>query len=180
MYYVNVHHIPFSITIYSSCEGRFPDKYKIKKMKLHNLKPAEGATHKQKRLGRGEASGKGGTSTKGNKGGQSRAGYQRKNAFEGGQMPIQRRLPKRGFKNINRVEYKVFNLGQIETLNEKYAFSEFSLENLYINGLVNRTDKVKILGNGELKTKLNFKVNAISDKAKAAIESVGGTVELIK
>ncbi|PZX64785.1 50S ribosomal protein L15 [Hydrotalea sandarakina] len=149
-------------------------------MKLHNLKPATGSTHKQKRLGRGEASGKGGTSTRGNKGGQSRAGYQRKNAFEGGQMPIQRRLPKRGFKNINRVEYKVFNLGQIESLNEKYAFSEFSLENLYINGLVNRTDKVKILANGELKSKLNFKVNAISEKAKSAIEALGGTVELIK
>lgn len=149
-------------------------------MKLHNLKPAEGSTHKEKRLGRGEASGKGGTSTKGNKGGQSRAGYQRKNAHEGGQMPIQRRVPKRGFKNINRVEYKVFNLGQIDTLQEKYAFSEFSLENLYINGLINRTDRVKILATGELKTKLNFKVNAISDKAKAAIEAVGGTVEIVK
>jgi large subunit ribosomal protein L15 len=106
-------------------------------MKLHNLKPATGSTHKQKRLGRGEASGKGGTATRGNKGGQSRAGYQRKNTFEGGQMPIQRRLPKLGFKNINRVEYKVFNLGQIESIKEKYAFSKFSLENLYINGLVN-------------------------------------------
>lgn len=149
-------------------------------MKLHNLKPAEGSTHKEKRLGRGEASGKGGTSTKGNKGGQSRAGYQRKNAHEGGQMPIQRRVPKRGFKNINRIEYKVFNLGQIDTLQEKYAFSEFSLENLYINGLINRTDRVKILATGELKTKLNFKVNAISDKAKAAIEAVGGSVEIVK
>ena len=96
-------------------------------MKLHTLKPAEGATHKEKRLGRGEASGKGGTSTQGNKGGQSRAGYQRKNAHEGGQMPIQRRLPKRGFKNNNRIEYKVFNIGQIEELNEKYGFNEFSL-----------------------------------------------------
>lgn len=149
-------------------------------MKLHNLKPAEGSTHKQKRLGRGEASGKGGTSTQGNKGGQSRAGYQRKNAFEGGQMPIQRRIPKRGFKNINRVEYTVFNLGQIDQLNEKYGFSDFSLENLYINGLISRTDKVKILGNGELTSKLNFKVNAISEKAKTAIESAGGSVEIVK
>jgi large subunit ribosomal protein L15 len=149
-------------------------------MKLHNLKPAEGSTHKEKRLGRGEASGKGGTSTKGNKGSQSRAGYQRKNAHEGGQMPIQRRIPKRGFKNINRVEYKVFNLGQIEQLQEKYAFAEFSLENLYINGLINRTDKVKVLATGEIKSKLNFKVNAISEKAKAAIEAVGGTVEIVK
>src|SRR3954471_12038690 len=125
-------------------------------MKLHELRPAKGATHREKRLGRGEASGKGGTSTKGNKGGQSRAGYQRKNAHEGGQMPIQRRIPKRGFKNINRVEYKVFNLGQIDQLAEKYGFTEFSLENLYVNGLVNRTDKVKVLGNGELKAKLAF------------------------
>src|SRR3954452_12444706 len=113
-------------------------------MKLHTLKPAEGSTHKEKRLGRGEASGKGGTATKGNKGGQSRAGYQRKNAHEGGQMPIQRRLPKRGFHNHDRVEYKVFNLGQVEALNEKYGLEDFSLETLYTHGLVNRTDKVKI------------------------------------
>src|SRR3982750_5031595 len=103
-------------------------------MKLHNLQPAEGSVHKQKRLGRGEASGKGGTSTKGNKGGQSRAGYKSKMAHEGGQMPIQRRLPKRGFKNHNRLEYKVFNLGQIEKLNEKYGFNEISLGYLYFNG----------------------------------------------
>ncbi len=149
-------------------------------MQLHNLKPAEGSTHKQKRLGRGEASGKGGTSTKGNKGGQSRTGYKSKMAHEGGQMPIQRRLPKRGFKNNNRIEYKVFNLGQIEELNEKYNFSEFNFENLYSNGLVGKKDKVKILGNGELKTKLNFKVNAVSEKAKSAIESSGGSIEILK
>jgi len=148
-------------------------------MKLHNLKPAEGSVKKEKRIGRGEASGKGGTSTKGNKGGQSRAGYQRKNAHEGGQMPIQRRIPKRGFKNNNRVEYKVFNLGQIEQLNEKYGFNEFSNETLYVNGLISRTDKVKILGNGELKAKLAFKVNAVSEKAKAAIETVGGSIEIL-
>ena len=148
-------------------------------MKLHSLRPAKGATTKEKRIGRGEASGKGGTSTKGNKGGQSRAGYQRKNAHEGGQMPIQRRIPKRGFKNPGRVEYTVFNLGQIEQLAEKYGFTEFSLENLYINGLISRTEKVKILGNGELKTKLTFKVNAISEKAKSAIEAAGGSVEVI-
>ena len=148
-------------------------------MKLHNLKPAAGSTHKEKRLGRGEASGKGGTSTQGNKGGQSRAGYQRKNAFEGGQMPIQRRIPKRGFKNNNRIEFVVFNLGQIDKLQEKYAFPEFSLENLYINGLINRTDKVKILATGEIKSVLSFKVNAISEKAKAAIEASGGKVEIV-
>ena len=148
-------------------------------MKLHNLKPAEGSTHKIKRIGRGEASGKGGTSTKGNKGGQSRAGYQRKNAHEGGQMPIQRRLPKRGFKNINRVEYTVFNLGQIEELSAKYGITEFSVENLYINGLIGKTDKVKVLGNGELVSKLIFKINAVSEKAKAAIEATGGSVEIL-
>ncbi len=152
---------------------------KIYTMKLHSLKPAAGATHKQKRLGRGEASGKGGTSTKGNKGHQSRSGFKNKMAHEGGQMPIQRRLPKRGFKNNNRIEYKVFNLGQIDQLSEKYGFIEFSLENLYINGLVGRTDKVKILGNGELKAKLNFKVNAISGKARSAIEAAGGIVEIL-
>ena len=149
-------------------------------MKLHNLKPAEGSTHKQKRLGRGEASGKGGTSTKGNKGGQSRAGYKSKMAHEGGQMPIQRRIPKRGFKNNNRVEFVVFNLGQIYQLVEKYGFTEFSLENLYINGLISRTDKVKVLANGELKAKVSFKVNAASEKAKTAIEAAGGSVEIIK
>lgn len=149
-------------------------------MKLHTLKPAEGSTHKEKRLGRGEASGKGGTSTKGNKGGQSRAGYQRKNAHEGGQMPIQRRLPKRGFKNNNRIEYKVFNLGQLDSLTEKYGFSEVTTDNLYINGLIGKTDKVKILGNGELKAKLSFRVNAISGKAKEAIEAAGGSVEIVK
>src|SRR5215216_7625906 len=150
-------------------------------MKLHELKPAKGATHKPKtRLGRGEASGKGGTSTKGNKGQQARTGYQRKMAHEGGQMPIQRRVPKRGFKNPNRIEYKVFNLGQIEQLIEKYSIKEFTLENLYTNGLINQTDRVKILGNGELKTKLVFKVNAISEKAKQAIETAGGSVEIVK
>lgn len=149
-------------------------------MKLHQLKPAKGATHKPKpRLGRGEASGKGGTSTKGNKGGQSRAGYSRKMGFEGGQMPIQRRLPKRGFKNQNRVDYKVFNLGQLDALIEKYEIEDFNPETLYILGLINRTDKVKILGNGELTKKVTFKVDAISEKAKAAIENLGGTVELL-
>ncbi|MBV9963606.1 MAG: 50S ribosomal protein L15 [Parafilimonas sp.] len=149
-------------------------------MQLHNLKPAEGSVHKQKRLGRGEASGKGGTSTKGNKGGQSRAGYKSKMAHEGGQMPIQRRLPKRGFKNHKRIEYKVFNLGQIDALIDTYGISEFSTENLYANGLIGKTDKVKILGNGELTGKFIFKVNAISESAKSAIEAAGGSVEILK
>jgi large subunit ribosomal protein L15 len=149
-------------------------------MKLHNIKPAAGATHKEKRLGRGEASGKGGTSTKGNKGGQSRAGYQRKMAHEGGQMPIQRRIPKRGFNNIHRVEYKVFNLGQIDQLVEKYSLTEFTPENLYINGLIGKTDLVKVLGTGDLKAKIPFKVNAVSGKAKTAIEGLGATIEILK
>ena len=150
------------------------------KMKLHQLRPAKGAVQKEKRLGRGEGSGHGGTSTKGNKGGQSRSGYKIKMAHEGGQMPIQRRIPKRGFYNPHRVEYKVINLGQVQQLAEKYNITEFSLENLYINGLVGQNDKVKILGNGELKNKFTFKVNAVSGKAKAAIEASGGTVEIVK
>jgi large subunit ribosomal protein L15 len=149
-------------------------------MNLHSLQPAEGAVHKDKRLGRGEASGKGGTSTKGNKGGQSRTGYKRKMAHEGGQMPIQRRIPKRGFKNINRVEYKAINLGQIDHYAEKYSITEFTPENLYINGLISGTDRIKILGNGEVKGKFAFKVHAISVKAKAAVETAGGTVEIVK
>lgn len=149
-------------------------------MKLHSLRPAKGATHKEKRLGRGEASGKGGTSTKGNKGGQSRAGYKSKKAHEGGQMPIQRRIPKRGFTNINRIEYKVINLGQIDLYAEKYGITEFNLQNLYVNGLIGQTDSIKILGNGELKGSFAFKVNAVSAKAKAAIEAAGGSVEIVK
>ncbi|HVI48184.1 MAG TPA: 50S ribosomal protein L15 [Chitinophaga sp.] len=148
-------------------------------MNLHSLKPAKGAVHKEKRLGRGEASGKGGTSTKGNKGIQQRAGYSSKRGFEGGQMPIQRRMPKRGFKNNNREEYTIFNLGQLDHLVEKYGLQEFNLENLFMNGLINRTAKVKVLANGELKSKVSVKVNAISEKAKQAIETAGGSVELV-
>ena len=148
-------------------------------MQLHNLKPAEGSTKKGKRIGRGEGSGHGGTATKGNKGQQALTGYQSKRGHEGGQMPIQRRMPKRGFKNINRVDYKVFNLGQLDFLIEKYSITEFSLDNLYVNGLISRTDVVKILGNGELKAKIAFKINAISAKAKEAIEAAGSTVELV-
>ena len=154
--------------------GAIPRKYKIKKMKLHNLKPAEGSVHKAIRIGRGEASGKGGTSTKGNKG-----GYKSKMAHEGGQMPIQRRVPKRGFKNINRIDYKVFNLGQLDQLIEKYGFTEITPENLYMNSLISRTDLVKVLANGELKTKINFRVNAASKKAQDAIVAAGGTIEII-
>jgi large subunit ribosomal protein L15 len=148
-------------------------------MQLHNLKPAEGSTHKGKRIGRGEGSGHGGTATKGNKGQQARTGYQSKKGHEGGQMPIQRRMPKRGFKSLNRVDYKVFNLGQLDFLIDKYKIEEFNLDNLYINGLISRTDSVKILGNGDTTAKIAFKVNAISEKAKQAIEAAGGSVELV-
>jgi len=148
-------------------------------MQLHNLKPAEGSVRKNRRIGRGEGSGSGVTAGKGNKGQQARTGYQKKTGHEGGQMPIQRRMPKRGFKNMNRVEYKVFNLGDVDALVEKYGLQEFSLDNLYINGLTTRTDVVKILGTGELKSKVAFKVNAVSAKAKEAIEAAGSTIELL-
>ena len=149
-------------------------------MKLHNLQPAFGSIHKEKRLGRGEASGKGGTSTKGNKGGQSRTGYKRKMAHEGGQMPIQRRLPKIGFKNPGRIEYKVFNLSQVEEIFNKYKFAEFSVIELYENGIIGKTDLVKVLANGELSSKINFKINAVSAKAKENIEKLGGKVDITK
>ena len=149
-------------------------------MKLHELRPAKGATHNEKRIGRGDGSGHGGTSTKGTKGGQSRTGYKRKMAHEGGQMPIQRRIPKRGFNNVHRIEYKVFNVGQLEQLAEKYDIKEFSQESLYNNSLIGQNDKIKILGNGEIKGKFSFKVNAVSEKAKTAIEAAGGSVEIVK
>ena len=148
-------------------------------MQLSNLKPAQGAVHKTKRVARGEGSGHGTTATKGNKGQQARTGSKRKNGHEGGQMPIQRRMPKRGFKNPFRVDYKVFNLGDLDFLIEKYELKEFSMDNLYINGLISRTDLVKILGNGELKSKVPFKVSAVSGKAKEIIEASGSTIELI-
>ena len=148
-------------------------------MTLNNLQPAEGSTKTNKRVGRGQGTGRGGTSTRGHKGQKSRAGGFHKVGFEGGQMPIQRRIPKRGFKNPHRVFYTVFNLGQIEQLATKYNLSEFTLENLYINGLISQTDRVKVLGNGEIKGKYSFRVNAISEKAKSAIEAAGGTVEIV-
>ena len=148
-------------------------------MELHTLKPAHGAVKKAKRIGRGEASGKGGTSTKGNKGQQSRSGYKTKLGHEGGQMPIQRRTPKRGFKNNNRVAYTVFNLAQVSELAEKYELKEFSVDSLYTNGIIGRNERVKILGDGELTAKVAFKVNAASASAKEAIEKAGAQLELI-
>ncbi|NCX95913.1 MAG: 50S ribosomal protein L15 [Chitinophagia bacterium] len=149
-------------------------------MNLHNLTPAEGSVHRTKRIGRGEGSGHGGTSTRGNKGQQADTGYQRKRGHEGGQMPIQRRMPKRGFKNPFRVEYKVFNLNDVDALIQSYELREFSLEELYINKLINRNDNVKVLGGGTLMSKVHFKVNAVSASAQKAIEANGSTLELIK
>jgi len=148
-------------------------------MHLHELKPAEGSVKNTKRIGRGEGSGHGGTSTRGNKGQQGRTGHKNKKGHEGGQMPIQRRMPKRGFINPFRVEYKVFNLSQIDFLVEKYALPEFTPELLYINGLINRTDLVKVLANGELKAAIKFKVNKASAKAQEAIKAAGGSIELM-
>jgi len=143
-------------------------------MKLHELKPAANATKASKRIGRGQGSGKGGTSTKGHKGAQSRAGYSRKIGFEGGQMPIYRLLPKRGFKNINRIEYSPINLSTLQMLADKTQQTEITLELMKANGLISMKDKIKILGNGEVTSKLTVTAHAFSASAKAAIENAGG------
>lgn len=145
-------------------------------MKLHTLKPAEGSVKNRKRVGRGPGSGRGGTSTRGHKGAQSRSGYSRKVGFEGGQMPLQRRVPKFGFKNPNRVEYKAINLSDIQALADKLGATDISVETLAGNGLVAKNDLVKILGNGELTAKVNVTAHKFSATAQAAIEKVGGTV----
>jgi large subunit ribosomal protein L15 len=144
-------------------------------MKLQNLKPATGSTHKKKRIGRGEGSGKGGTSTRGHKGAQSRSGYAHKKGFEGGQMPMQRRLPKFGFKNVNRVEYKAINISTLQTLAEKSSLTDVTVETLLAAGLVSKNDRVKILGNGTLTAQLNVTAHAFSKSAIAAIEAQQGT-----
>jgi len=148
-------------------------------MDLSNLKPAEGSTGKKKRIGRGQGSGHGGTSTRGHKGQKSRSGYSRKIGFEGGQMPLQRRVPKYGFKNINRKEYKAINISVLQELAEKKKLTEISVDTLIEAGLVQKNTLVKILGNGELKTKLNVKAHAFSKSAVEAIEALKGTAEKI-
>lgn len=149
-------------------------------MNLSNLKPAEGSVKRNiKRLGRGQGSGRGGTSARGHKGAQSRSGYSAKKGFEGGQMPLQRRIPKFGFKNINRVEYNGINLDTIQSLCEKFGISEFTHQVFVEKGLVAKKDLVKILGRGELKSKVNIKAHAFSASAKSAIESAGGKAEII-
>ena len=144
-------------------------------MKLHTLKPACGATHSRKRIGRGPGSGMGGTSTRGHKGAKQRSGYSKKIGFEGGQMPLQRRLPKFGFKNINRVEYKAINLSVLQTIAEAKNLEKIGINELIAAGYVSSKALVKILGNGELKAKLTVEAHAFSKSAGAAIVAVGGS-----
>jgi large subunit ribosomal protein L15 len=149
-------------------------------MDLSSLKPAKGSTKTKKRLGRGQGSGKGGTSTKGHKGAQSRSGYSRKIGFEGGQMPLQRRVPKFGFKNINRKEYKGINVSVLQNLAEKSKLSVIDINTLIEARLISKNDLVKILGNGILTAKLDVKAHAFSKKAVELIEAAKGTTEVIK
>ena len=144
-------------------------------MKLNNLKPATGSTHSRRRLGRGPGSGLGGTSTRGHKGAKARSGYKKKVGFEGGQMPLQRRLPKFGFKNINRVEYQVVNLSTIQKLVEKTNLEKITIEDMVAAGLVSAKGLVKVLGNGTLTAKVDVVANAFSKSAEEAIQNVGGT-----
>lgn len=141
---------------------------------LHNLTPAKGSVRSRKRIARGQGSGTGGTATRGHKGAKSRSGYSKKIGFEGGQMPLQRRVPKFGFKNINRVEYKAINLDIIQSLVDSKNISEITLETLRDNGLVSRNELVKILGRGELTAKINVTAHRFSSTAKEAIEKNGG------
>ncbi len=145
-------------------------------MKLESLKPAEGSTKNRKRIGRGQGSGRGGTSTKGHKGAQSRAGYSRKTGFEGGQMPLQRRVPKFGFKNNNKVYFKAINLDDLQTLADAKKLKEITPEILKENGLASRKDQIKVLGRGELKTSLKITAQKFSKTAQEAIEKAGGSI----
>ena len=149
-------------------------------MKLENLKPAKGATKNTKRIGRGQGSGKGGTATRGTKGAQARAGYEHKIGFEGGQMPIQRRLPKFGFKNPTRVEYKAVNVAALQALSEKLGKLELDVEDMKAAGLAAKNDLVKILGNGELTAAVKVVADAFSKSAIAKIEAAGGSATVIE
>ncbi len=148
-------------------------------MDLSNLKPAEGATKKPKRIGRGQGSGHGGTSTRGHKGAKSRSGYKSKIGFEGGQMPLQRRVPKFGFKNINRVEYKAVNLDALQKLADEKGLAAIDVNTLVEAGFASKNDRVKILGDGELKAKLEVKAHAFSKSAKETIEKLNGSTEIL-
>ena len=147
-------------------------------MNLHNLKPAKGSTHNTKRVGRGQGSGKGGTATRGTKGAQARAGYEHKVGFEGGQMPIQRRLPKWGFTNPTRVEYKAVNLSSLQALSESLGSSVITIEDIKAAGLAGTKELVKVLGEGELTAKLEISANGFSKSAIAKIEAAGGTTSI--
>lgn len=148
-------------------------------MKLENLKPAKGATHNSKRLGRGQGSGKGGTSTRGTKGAQARAGYEHKIGFEGGQMPIQRRVPKFGFKNPTRIEYKAVNVAAIQALAEQLGRAEIGVEDIKAAGLADAKELVKVLGNGEITAAVTVTADAFSASAVSKIETVGGKTIVI-
>jgi large subunit ribosomal protein L15 len=144
-------------------------------MELHNLKPAKGSVKKGKRLGRGEGSGSGGTASRGHKGAKSRSGYSKKIGFEGGQMPLQRRVPKYGFKNINRKEFKAINISTLQTLSEKMSLERIDFQTLISAGLISKNDKVKILGKGKLERKIEVHAHAFSKSAVEAIEANSGT-----
>ncbi len=146
-------------------------------MNLSNLKPAKGAVKKEKRIGRGQGSGRGGTSTRGHKGAGSRSGTSTKVGFEGGQMPLQRRVPKVGFKPINRTEYVGINLDVLQSLAEKFSLTNIDFSTLQAHGLASKNDLVKVLGRGEIKAKLEVKAHAFSASAQKAIEAVGGSIE---
>lgn len=148
-------------------------------MELHSLKPAKGSVKKGKRIARGQGSGRGGTATRGHKGAKSRSGYSRKRNFEGGQMPLQMRLPKRGFKNPNREAYVPLNVARLQAIHDKYNATTIDIAFLVENGIVGKNDKVKLLASGELNSKLTVTAHACSDKAKNAIEGKGGSVSLV-
>ncbi len=148
-------------------------------MKLSNLKPAAGATKNRKRIARGPGSGKGGTAARGHKGAKSRSGWSRKRNFEGGQMPLQMRLPKVGFKNADRIVYQPMNLSTLESISKKYSTNEISLDFLVEKGIVKKTTKVKILGKGELSSKVTVTAHKCSEAAKQTIENLGGSVNLV-
>lgn len=148
-------------------------------MKLENLKPAKGATHNSKRLGRGQGSGKGGTSTRGTKGAQARAGYEHKIGFEGGQMPIQRRVPKFGFKNPTRIEYKAVNVDAIQALAEQLGRAEIGVEDIKAAGLADAKELVKVLGNGDITAAVTVTADAFSASAVSKIETAGGKTIVI-
>jgi large subunit ribosomal protein L15 len=148
-------------------------------MKLNNLRPAAGSTHSRRRIGRGPGSGLGGTSTRGHKGAKARSGYKKKIGYEGGQMPLQRRVPKFGFKNINHKEYLAVNLSTLQKLADKKGWTEIGIAQLVEAGLTNGNEKVKILANGELKSKITVKANAFSKTAEEAIKAAGGEAVVI-